>query len=170
MFAIFFFPFTFQFFRAFAVFKAPSLCFVRAPHANISFSFFLYRTMPRLLHNECMQWRLWTRRRWKKNMKKNQKARERLKKYKLTMFYAWANHNKARKCHFPFAKRILWNWNCGILHTIHTHTCSRSYAVGSKSKPSVSVALCCSSHKHHKLFRFVGSWKVWVRIRYPMVT
>lgn len=39
MFAIFFFPFTFQFFRAFAVFKAPSLCFVRAPHANISFSF-----------------------------------------------------------------------------------------------------------------------------------
>lgn len=90
------------------------------------------------------------------------------------MFYAWANHNKARKCHFPFAKRILWNWNCGISHTIHTHythshTCSHSHAVRSKSKPYVSEALCCSSHKHRKFFRFVGFRKVCVRIRYPMI-
>lgn len=29
------------------------------------------------------------------------------KKFKLKMFYAWANHNKARKCHFLLTKRIL---------------------------------------------------------------
>lgn len=91
------------------------------------------------------------------------------------MFYAWANHNKARKCHFPFAKRILWNWNCGISHTIHTHythshTCSHSHAVRSKSKPYVSEALCCSSHKHRKFFRFVGFRKVCVSKRYAMIT
>lgn len=91
------------------------------------------------------------------------------------MFYAWANHNKARKCHFPFAKRILWNWNCGISHTVHTHythshTCSHSHAVRSKRKPYVSEALCCSSHKHRKFFRFVGSREVCVRIGYPMIT
>lgn len=48
------------------------------------------------------------------------------KKFKLKMFYAWENHNKARKCHFLYTKRILWNWNCGIFHT-HTHTCIHTH-------------------------------------------